>query len=191
MTIIAIWTIALVFSLPFYIFVVYDASFNPTDALNDTSHLLTICHLDANTNFARACLTWFIVLVIFLPFFILIYIYTRIILELIRHRTVRIRRVQKTQLSLDLDENGSHGDEPKSNSFLVSKRFEEKRLNTVIVCVITVAFFACQFPVRIIQLIHMYIRVRNEEAMPQIAWIWLWNLSKLLFFLNFTANPVR
>jgi hypothetical protein len=37
----------------------------------------------------------------------------------------------------------------------------------------------------------MYVRVRNEDTMPHLAWIWLWKLSKLLFFLNFTANPVR
>ncbi|CAF1453812.1 unnamed protein product [Adineta ricciae] len=36
----------------------------------------------------------------------------------------------------------------------------------------------------------MYGRVRNEETMSYLTWIWLWKLSKLLFFLNFTANPI-
>lgn len=186
-----IWTIGLIISLPFYIFVVYDASFDPTDSFNTTSNLLTICHLDANSNFARACFTWFIVLLIFLPFIILIYIYTRIILELIRHRTVRIMRINKTQPSIDIEDTRLNIDEQqKSNSFLAYKRFEQKRLNTVIICVVTVAFFACQFPVRIIQLINMYVQVQNENTMSQLTWIWLWKLSKALFFINFTANPV-
>ncbi len=196
MTILSIWLIALVFSLPFFIFANYDPSFNPTDLLNNTSNLITICHLDANSSLARASLTWFTIILIFIPFFVLIYIYTRIIFELARHRTVQIMTVTKTQQPCD-DETyslngvvGLNNDQQSSHSFLAYKSFEQKRLNTVIICVITVAFFACQFPVRIIQLIDMYGRVRNENIMSHLAWIWLWKLSKLLFFLNFTANPV-
>jgi 7 transmembrane receptor (rhodopsin family) len=201
-TILLIWAIGLIFSLPFWIFAVYDPAFNPTDLVNNTSNLITICHLDANSSTARACTTWFIVILIFLPFFVLIYIYTRIIVELARHRAVRLLTNAKTQQQLqpsaqcDDESNSLNGglslsnDNQQSNSFLAYKRFEQKRLNTVIICVVTVAFFACQFPVRIIQLIHMYVRVQNEETMPHLAWLWLWKLSKLLFFLNFTANPV-
>jgi hypothetical protein len=195
-TILSIWLIALVFSLPFFIFANYDPSFNPTDLINNTSDLITICHLDANSSLARASLTWFTIILIFIPFFVLIYIYTRIIFELARHRTVQIMTVTKTQQPCD-DETyslngvvGLNNDQQSSHSFLAYKSFEQKRLNTVIICVITVAFFACQFPVRIIQLIDMYGRVRNENIMSHLAWIWLWKLSKLLFFLNFTANPV-
>jgi len=195
-TILSIWLIALVFSLPFFIFANYDPSFNPTDLLNNTSNLITICHLDANSSLARASLTWFTIILIFIPFFVLIYIYTRIIFELARHRTVQIMTITKTQQPCD-DETyslngvvGLNNDQQSSHSFLAYKSFEQKRLNTVIICVITVAFFACQFPVRIIQLIDMYGRVRNENIMSHLAWIWLWKLSKLLFFLNFTANPV-
>jgi len=195
-TILSIWLIALVFSLPFFIFANYDPSFNPTDLINNTSNLITICHLDANSSLARASLTWFIIILIFIPFFVLIYIYTRIIFELARHRTVQIMTITKTQQPCD-DETyslngvvGLNNDQQSSHSFLAYKSFEQKRLNTVIICVITVAFFACQFPVRIIQLIDMYGRVRNENIMSHLAWIWLWKLSKLLFFLNFTANPV-
>ena len=201
MTIFLIWAIGLIFSLPFYIFAVYDPSFNPTDLMSNQSNLITICHLDANSSTARACLTWFIVLLIFLPFFVLIYIYTRIILELARHRAVRLRSNAKLPVqspTSDDETNSLNGgctlnvnDQQQSNSFLAYKRFEQKRLNTVIICVVTVAFFACQFPVRIIQLIHMYVRVQNEDTMPHLVWLWLWKLSKLLFFLNFTANPVR
>jgi len=119
-------------------------------------------------------------------------------LELIRHRAVRLITITKTQQQQQYDDetnsiNGGsalNNDHQQSHSFLSYKRFEQKRLNTVIICVVTVAFFACQFPVRIIQLVDMYARVRNEEIMPHLAWIWLWKLSKLLFFLNFTANPV-
>jgi hypothetical protein len=191
--------IGLIFSLPFFIFANYDPLFNPTDSINDTSNLITICHLDANSSLARASLTWFIIMLIFIPFFVLIYIYTRIIFELARHRTVRIMTITKTQQQQQQcdDETYSlngiinlNNDQQPSHSFLAYKNFEQKRLNTVIICVITVAFFACQFPVRIIQLIDMYIRVRNENIMSHLAWIWLWKLSKLLFFLNFTANPV-
>ncbi len=196
MTILSIWAIGLVFSLPFLIFAVYDPSFNPTDSLNDTSNLVTICYSNANSNLARASITWFIVILIFIPFFVLIYIYARIIFELARHRAVRLMTIRKSQQQYDDETNSFHGglalnnDHQQSNSFLAYKRFEQKRLNTVIICVITVAFFACQFPVRIIQLINMYERVQNEKVMPHLAWIWLWKLSKLLFFLNFTANPV-
>lgn len=104
--------------------------------------------------------------------------------------------IAKPQQTFDDETNSLHGasvsnnDQQQSHSFLAYKRFEQKRLNTVIICVVTVAFFACQFPVRIIQLLNMYLRVQNEETMPHLAWIWLWKLSKLLFFLNFTANPV-
>jgi hypothetical protein len=119
-------------------------------------------------------------------------------LELIRHRAVRLITITKTQQQQQYDDetnsiNGGsalNNDHQQSHSFLSYKRFEQKRLNTVIICVVTVAFFACQFPVRIIQLVDMYARVRNEEIMPHLVWIWLWKLSKLLFFLNFTANPV-
>ncbi len=198
-TICLIWAIGLIFSLPFLIFAVYDSSFNPTDSLNDTSNLLTVCHLNANSSTARACITWFIVVLIFVPFFVLIFIYARIILELARHRALSLTAIAKTQQQQQSYEdetnslNGgltSNNDNQQSHSFLAYKRFEQKRLNTVIICVVTVAFFACQFPVRIIQLIDMYGRVRNEETMPHLVWIWLWKLSKLLFFLNFTANPV-
>jgi hypothetical protein len=199
-TILLIWTIGLIFSLPFIIFAVYDPAFNPTDSLNNTLNLVTICHLNANSNLARTCITWFIVILIFIPFFVLIYIYTRIIFELARHRAVRLMIITKDQQQQHYDDetnslNGGSGStndhrHQKSNSFLAYKRFEQKRLTTVIICVVTVAFFACQFPVRIIQLIDMYVRVRNEDTMPHLAWIWLWKLSKLLFFLNFTANPV-
>lgn len=168
--------------------------------MSNQSNLITICHLDANSSTARACLTWFIVLLIFLPFFVLIYIYTRIILELARHRAVRLRSNAKLPVqspTSDDETNSLNGgctlnvnDQQQSNSFLAYKRFEQKRLNTVIICVVTVAFFACQFPVRIIQLIHMYVRVQNEDTMPHLVWLWVWKLSKLLFFLNFTANPV-
>ena len=201
MTICLIWAIGLVFSLPFLIFATYDPSFNPHDSLNETNHLITICQLNANSSTARACITWFIVVLIFIPFFVLIFIYARIILELARHRAIRLTEIAKTQQqqqqqSYDEDTNSlsgglsSNSENQPSHSFLAYKRFEQKRLNTVIICVVTVAFFACQFPVRIIQLIDMYARVRNEETMPHITWIWLWKLSKLLFFLNFTANPV-
>jgi hypothetical protein len=202
-TILLIWAIGLIFSLPFLIFAVYDPSFNASDLLDDTTNLITICHLDANSSTARACITWFIVILIFLPFFVLIYIYMRIIIELIRHRAVRLMSNAKSPLpqsplpQYDDETNSLSGalslsnDNQQSNSFLAYKRFEQKRLNTVIICVVTVAFFACQFPVRIIQLIHMYVRVQNEETMPHLVWLWLWKLSKLLFFLNFTANPVR
>ena len=133
-----------------------------------------------------------------MPFFVLTYIYTRIISELARHRIVQLVTVTKNEQKRQYDDetnslNGglsSSNDHQQSYSFLACKRFEQKRLNTVIICVVTVAFFACQFPVRIIQLIDMYLRIRNEEVMPYIVWIWLWKLSKLLFFLNFTANPV-
>ncbi len=199
MTIFLIWTVGLIFSLPFLIFAVYDSSFNPTDSLNNTVHLLTICQLNANSRTARFCITWFIVALIFIPFFVLIFIYARIIHELARHRAIRLTAISKTvqQQSVDDETNSftggstSNNDNQQSRSFLAYKRFEQKRLNTVIICVVTVAFFACQFPVRIIQLIDMYMRVRNEDTMPQLAWIWLWKLSKVLFFLNFTANPVR
>ncbi|CAF3869159.1 unnamed protein product [Rotaria sordida] len=196
-TIFLIWAIALILSLPFLIFAEYDPLFNPTDSLNNTSNLITICHLDANSSLARACITWFIVILIFIPFFVLIYIYTRIILELARHRVVRLMTITKNQQQQYDDEtNSSNGglvissEHQQSHSFLAYKRFEQKRLNTVIICVVTVAFFASQFPVRIIQLVDMYVRVRNIEIMPHVAWIWLWKLSKLLFFLNFTANPI-
>ncbi|CAF5139616.1 unnamed protein product, partial [Rotaria sp. Silwood1] len=197
-TIILIWTIALILSLPFLIFSVYDPLFNPTDTLNNTSNLITICHLDANSSLARACITWFIVILIFIPFFILTYIYTRIIVELAHHRVVRLMTITKSQQQQQqqLDDESftsglvSNNEPQQSPSFLVYKRFEQKRLNTVIICLVTIAFFACQFPVRIIQLIDMYLRVRNEDTMPHLVWIWLWKLSKLLFFLNFTANPI-
>ncbi|CAF3026482.1 unnamed protein product [Rotaria socialis] len=201
-TIFLIWAIGLIFSLPFLIFAVYDSSFNPTDSLNNTTDLLTICQLNANSSAARACITWFIVLLIFIPFFVLIFIYARIILELARHRAIRLiaiaktRQQQQQQQSYDDETNSlndgssSNNDNQQSHSFLAYKRFEQKRLNTVIICVVTVAFFACQFPVRVIQLVDMYGRVRNEEVMSYVAWIWLWKLSKLLFFLNFTANPI-
>lgn len=198
MTILLIWAIGLIFSLPFLIFSVYDSEFNPTDNLNNTSNLITICHLDANSRGARLCLTWFIVLLIFIPFIVLVCIYTRIIIELARHRAVRLMTTAKSISTTTYDDeshslNGvsnSTNDNQQSNSFLAYKRFEQKRLNTVIICVVTVAFFACQFPVRIIQLIHMYARVQNVETMPHLVWLWIWKLSKLLFFLNFTANPV-
>ena len=181
------------------IFVNYNPSFNPTDSFNHTSTLLTICHFDADSRFVQGVITWFIVLLIFIPFFVLIFIYTRIIWELARHRAVRMMTVNKTQQQQFEDEiysvNGGglpvNADHQRSNSFLSYKRFEQKRLNTVIICVITVAFFACQFPVRIIQLTNMYFPMRKDEIMGQLTWIWLWKLSKLLFFLNFTANPVR
>ncbi len=121
-------------------------------------------------------------------------------MELARHRALRLMTITKSQQQqqqhCDDETNslnsglGLNTDQQQSHSFLAYKRFEQKRLNTVIICVITVAFFACQFPVRIIQLIDMHARVRNEAIMPHLAWIWLWKLSKLLFFLNFTANPV-
>ncbi|CAF1042064.1 unnamed protein product [Rotaria sp. Silwood1] len=198
-TIFLIWAIGLIFSLPFFIFAVYDPSFNPTDSLNNTSNLVTVCYLNANSSTARACITWFIVLLIFVPFFVLTFIYARIILELVRHRAIRLTAIAKTrqqQLPYDDESNSlnsgssSNQDNQQSRSFLAYKRFEQKRLNTVIICVVTVAFFASQFPVRIIQLVNMYGRVRNEETMPHLAWIWIWKLSKLLFFLNFTANPI-
>ncbi|CAF1152500.1 unnamed protein product [Rotaria magnacalcarata] len=198
-TIFLIWAIGLIFSLPFLIFSVYDSSFNPTDSLNNTTDLLTICQLNANSSAARACITWFIVLLIFIPFFVLIFIYARIILELARHRATRLTAIAKTrqqQQSYEDETNSLNGvsssnnDNQQSHSFLAYKRFEQKRLNTVIICVVTVAFFACQFPVRVIQLVDMYGRVRNEDVMSYVAWIWLWKLSKLLFFLNFTANPI-
>ncbi|UJR26726.1 hypothetical protein I4U23_008041 [Adineta vaga] len=202
-TICLIWAIGLIFSLPFLIFAVYDSSFNPTDSLNDTSNLLTICHLNADSSVAQACFTWFIILLIFIPFFVLIFIYARIILELARHRALNLTNVvknqqqqQQQQQTYEDETNSFHSgltsnlDNHQSHSFLAYKRFEQKRLNTVIICVVTVAFFACQFPVRIIQLIDMYRRVRNQETMPYLTWIWLWKLSKLLFFLNFTANPI-
>jgi hypothetical protein len=179
---------------------VYDPAFNPTESLNNTANLITICHLDANSNAARACMTWFIIILIFIPFFVLIYIYSRIIFELARHHAVRLMTItkhhQQQQQHYDDETNsytgglGLNNDNQQSHSFLAYKRFEQKRLNTVIICVVTVAFFACQFPVRIIQLTDMYIRVRNEDVMSHLAWIWVWKLSKLLFFLNFTANPV-
>lgn len=105
-----------------------------------------------------------------------------------------ITKTQQQQQQCE-DENNSLNthdsqQQQQSHSFLSYKRFEQKRLNTVIICVVTVAFFACQFPVRIIQLIDMHIRVRNENIMSHLTWLWLWKLSKLLFFLNFTANPV-
>ncbi|CAF1329007.1 unnamed protein product [Rotaria sordida] len=199
-TIFLIWAIGLIFSLPFLIFAVYDPSFNPSDSLNNTSNLLTICQLNANSSTARACITWFIVLLIFVPFFVLMFIYARIVLELARHRAIRLTAIAKTrqqqQHSYDDETNSlnsglsSNNDNQQSRSFLAYKRFEQKRLNTVIICVVTVAFFASQFPVRIIQLVDMYVRVRNIEIMPHVAWIWLWKLSKLLFFLNLTANPI-
>ncbi|CAF4213536.1 unnamed protein product [Rotaria socialis] len=196
-TILSIWSIGLILSLPFLIFSVYDPLFNPTDSLNNTSNLLTVCHLDANSSIARGCITWFIVILIFIPFFVLIYIYTRIVRELARHRAVRSMKITKNQQQPYDDEINSlsgglglNNEQQQSHSFLASKQFEQKRLNTVIICVVTVAFFACQFPVRIIQLIDMYLRVRNEETMPHLVWIWIWKLSKILFFLNFTANPI-
>jgi hypothetical protein len=161
---------------------------------------VTVCHLNANSSTARGCITWFIVVLIFVPFFVLIFIYARIILELARHRALSLTAIAKTQQqqqSYDDETNSLNGgltsnnDNQQSHSFLAYKRFEQKRLTTVIICVVTVAFFACQFPVRIIQLIDMYVRVRNEDTMPHLTWIWLWKLSKVLFFLNFTANPVR
>jgi hypothetical protein len=195
-----IWTIGLVFSVPFLIFTEHNPSFNPTDLLNNTSNLITICRLDANSSLARACMTWFIIILIFIPFFVLTYIYARIIFELARHRAVSLRAItkgqQQQQQQYDEETNSLNSglslqnDQQQSHSFLTYKSFEQKRLNTVIICVVTVAFFACQFPVRIIQLIDMYLRVQSAEIMPQLAWIWLWKLSKLLFFLNFTANPV-
>ncbi|CAF1682861.1 unnamed protein product, partial [Adineta ricciae] len=185
-TICLIWAIGLIFSLPFSIFAVHDPSFNLTDSLNDTSNLITVCHLDANSSVARASITWFIILLIFIPFFVLIFIYARIILELARHRALSLPNVTKSQSqqhSYDDETNSFTGastfnvDNQQSRSFLAYKRFEQKRLNTVIICVVTVAFFACQFPVRIIQLIDMYGRVRNEETMSYLTWIWLWKLS--------------
>ncbi|CAF0768636.1 unnamed protein product [Adineta ricciae] len=196
-TILLIWAIGLIFSLPFVIFVEYNPHFNPGEFVNDTSSLVTICRLDANSSLARTCITWFIVMLIFVPFFVLTYIYTRIIVELVRHRAARLRTMRKSQQQqLDEETNSVNNglvltnDQQTSNSFLSYKSFEQKRLNTVIICVVTVAFFACQFPVRIIQLTDMYMRVQNEEVMSHLAWIWLWKLSKLLFFLNFTANPI-
>lgn len=185
----------MILSLPFLIFAVYDSSFNPTDSIYNSSELITVCQVNANSSTARAYITWFIIVMIFVPFFVLIFIYARIVLELIRHRSIRLATMTKSP-TID-DENRqvalrclSNSDQQQSHSFLAYQRFEQKRLNTVIICVVTVAFFACQFPVRIIQLTDMYGRVRNEAIMSHLAWIWIWKLSKLLFFINFTANPV-
>lgn len=152
--------------------------------------------MNANSSAARAYITWFIIVLIFIPFFVLIFIYARIVLELARHRKRRLGTLaDRDQNSVHEDEvnatAATNNDQQQSHSFLAYQRFEQKRLNTMIICMVTVAFFTCQFPVRVIQLIDMYGRVRNEAIMPQLAWIWLWKLSKLLFFVNFTANPVR
>lgn len=190
-----IWTVGLILSLPFLIFADYDSSFNPTDSVNNSSEYITVCQVNANSSAARAYITWFIIVLIFIPFFVLIFIYARIVVELIRHRSIRLATLAKgptpEQENHTLNQRYlSNADQQQSHSFLSYQRFEQKRLNTVIICVVTVAFFACQFPVRIIQLTDMYGRVRNEAIMPHLAWIWIWKLSKLLFFLNFTANPV-
>lgn len=195
--ILSIWMTGLICSLPFFIYAHYDPSFNPHDSGNSTEHLVTICQFDANSRFAQTWSTCFVVLLIFLPFFVLIYIYTRIIWELVRRRAVRKSKPNRSQSQYEEDICSFNGilplnhDQQQSNSFLAYKRSEQKRLSTVIICVMTVVFFASQFPVRIIQLTHMYIHVRNAEILSHLAWIWLWKLSKLLFFINFTANPVR
>jgi hypothetical protein len=187
------WAIALILSVPFWIFSVYDSAFNPGDPGKNSSSLITVCHVNASSSADRAYITSFIIILIFIPFFILFYIYTRIVIELARHRAVRLTSIPRLQHSTYEDEPSvvSTHQEQQSHSFLAYRRVEHKRLNTVVICVVTVAFFACQFPVRIIQLVNMYGRVRNEATMPHLAWIWIWKLSKLLFFLNFTANPVK
>lgn len=152
-TIFLIWAIGLIFSLPFFIFTVYDPAFNPLDESNNstTANLITVCHLDANSSTARACITWFIVVLIFLPFFVLIFIYARIIIELARHHAIRIMTITKNQQQQYDDETNSIGgggalnDNARSHSFLAYKRFEQKRLNTVIICVVTVAFLLVNF----------------------------------------------
>jgi 7 transmembrane receptor (rhodopsin family) len=188
----------MIFSLPFLVFAVYDSSFNPTDSIHNVSlsNFVTVCQVNADSGTARAYITWFMIVLIFIPFFVLIFIYARIVIELARHRSIRLSTIGQSPQSLYDDESNSCNSpytthHQQSHSFLAYQRIEQKRLNTVIICLITVAFFACQFPVRIIQLIEMYKRVRNEATMPHLAWLWLWKLSKLLFFLNFTANPVR
>ena len=186
----------LISSLPFLIYVKYDPSFNLTDSSNPSAPLVTVCHFDANEHYVRVFLTLFVVILIFLPFFVLIYIYTRIIWELARHRAIRTMKTNRSHSQYEEDICSFNGvlplnhDQQKSNSFLAYKRFEQKRLTTVVICIITVLFFASQFPVRIIQLINMYVRVQSQEFMSHLAWIWLWKLSKLLFFINFTVNPV-
>lgn len=187
----------LISSLPFLIYVKYDPVYNPLDSSsNSTVSLVTICHFDASEYYVRVMITSFILLLIFLPFFVLIYIYTRIIWELVRHRAIRTMKINRSHSQYEEDVCSFNGiqsinhDQQPSNSFLAYKRFEQKRLSTVIICIITVVFFASQFPVRIIQLMDMHVRVRNHEFMSHLAWIWVWKLSKLLFFVNFTVNPV-
>lgn len=187
---ILIWLVALTFSIPFFIFAHYDSSFNPFDSSENKAQLITVCQVNAESSTARAFITWFIILMIFVPFVTLLIIYSRIIFELGSKRKLSLSKLTQSTKPKCQTTEIKNSDSQRSRSVSNYRRIEQKRMNSMIICVVTVAFFFCQFPARIIQLIEMYGRVRNETVMPHLTWIWIWKLSKLLFFLNFTANPV-
>ena len=188
---ISIWAIGLTSSIPFLLFAFYDSAFDPNDSTSNSLELITVCQVNAESSGTRAYITWFIITLIFIPLIVLFVAYARIIFQLAKtRRTPLLKRPCDRSVQVAIRPS-TFVEQEKPNSFLAYRRIEQKRLNTVIICVVTVAFFACQCPARIIQLINMHQRVQNEAMMPHLVWIWTWKFSKLLFFLNFTANPVR
>jgi hypothetical protein len=74
------------------------------------------------------------------------------------------------------------------------KNLIAKRNQTITICLISLAFFFCQIPIKIFQIFNAFYEFENESAENDLVRFKIINIiflsSKLLFFLHGMSNPI-
>ena len=160
--IIGIWVASLACTCPFFFIAYLD------DTRMYTGETVMVCRSAIRHLWQHIYI--FIILGLFfvLPFFILVFIYMRIIMCLVAENR-------------ELDD-CSHG-------VSYSARHQRKQIVAMLVAVISL-FFMCLLPVRVVSLWLVYTDSQTIQALGLEAYLSLLSFARIMFYLNSATNPI-
>lgn len=214
--ILLLWFISIIFSLPYVFLTSYSVeNFNGT--------VVTYCYNDRNSLFARTYSSSFISMFVFIPSVILSLVYVTLIrkikkinkFQLVNSNQQNMCKIKRnsTQTSINCSaKNSVYG------SFLFKNRYSgdskmfwarsldakrnkassnsltTKHRQTVTICLISLAFFFCQIPIKIFQLFNVFYEFEQVSVENDLFRFKVMNaiflFTKFLFFLHGMSNPI-
>lgn len=210
LVILLLWFISIIFSLPNIFLTSYNVeNFNGT--------LVPYCYNDRTSRFARIYSSSFISVFVFIPSVILSLVYVSLIrkirninkFQMVNSNQKNIKKVKAENNSASNLVYGSllfrnrYSDDSRIFLCRSSKGREKisctntltnKHKQTITICLISLAFFFCQIPIKIFQLFNVFYEFEKVSVENDLFRFKVMNtiflFTKFLFFLHAMSNPI-
>ncbi|CAF0929624.1 unnamed protein product [Brachionus calyciflorus] len=184
-----LWIISIIFSSPFIFNTVYR-----TDVAQNSS--VSYCYNDRSYLFPKIYSSIFISVFVFIPSIILSIVYISLI-----HKIKSLNRCHLLARQLNVQKKKrQYSSIIQLNFFSVSKRpvsydsLVVKRKQTITICLVSLAFFFCQIPIKIFQLFNVFYKFEKNDLESDILRFKVLNtiflITKFLYFLHGMSNPI-